>query len=347
MSFSIRRGFTLIELLVVIAIIAVLIALLLPAVQAAREAARRAQCVNNLKQLGLAIQNYHGTNGSLPPTGVDASLTTPTTTFVPGFIGTYGMKPRLLPFMEQSAAFNALNMFLNPNNDQGENDTVLTMQINTFLCPSDSNVPCGTKVLANGTGSGQIGYTSYPNNIGTLYFNNGGTFDGPAYILGAPSFGPVITLASILDGSSNTAIFSEWIRGMNETGSQGLHQIYNSSVTLPTTNTYVPLANYLNACEASTAIWAGYKGQIWLNEHCGEGGCYSHIMTPNLKACFFHNQVVQPDDTMVGPSSRHPGGVNVVLLDGSVRFIKNGVSRQTWWALATKAGNEVIDASAL
>jgi prepilin-type processing-associated H-X9-DG protein len=89
----------------------------------------------------------------------------------------------------------------------------------------------------------------------------------------------------------------------------------------------------------------GYQGQIWLNEYCGEGGCYSHINTPNLKACNFTDQGKVPGNTMIGASSYHSGGVNVAFLDGSVRFVKNSVSQQTWWALATMAGGEVIDAS--
>src|SRR4051794_38631224 len=168
-----RRGFTLIELLVVIAIIAVLIALLLPAVQAAREAARRSQCVNNLKQLGLAIQNYNDTNGCLPPTDTAAVFNSATAN-----ANDFGMKVRILPYLEQGPLYNAFNQSFQYNLVQ--NGTVSATTVNTFLCPSD-----GTTVnrgMSNYTGH-NFGDCNYGNNIGTSLSFNGGQIDGPAYVM--------------------------------------------------------------------------------------------------------------------------------------------------------------------
>jgi prepilin-type N-terminal cleavage/methylation domain-containing protein/prepilin-type processing-associated H-X9-DG protein len=342
-----RRGFTLIELLVVIAIIAVLIALLLPAVQAAREAARRSQCVNNLKQFGLAIQNYVDSNGAIPPTATTDPSGTP-----PQQTNNFGMKAKLLPYVEQTALYNALNQTFNAEaSPGGQNDTVVTSQVNVFLCPSDGNIPIGNYTFKNGTGARQVGYASYPNNIGTIFRNNGGMLDGPAYHMGTPAQGPTVTLASISDGLSNTVIFSEWVRGKNQSASPslGVHQVYVASLAFPTANTFVAPLTYLNACENSKTAYPNWdhKGMKWLNHACAEGGGYSHIMTPNLKACFFNNEGSQAGRTLVGASSNHPGGVNVAFLDGSVRFVKNSISHNTWWAVSTKAGGEIVDASSL
>ncbi len=356
MQYTLRRpnrGFTLIELLVVIAIIAVLIALLLPAVQAAREAARRMQCVNNLKQLGLAVQNYVSSNDSLPPTGDSTNKK------LYPYSNNFGMKTRILPFLEQSAMFNAINWSYiaepSPGNfGSGGNDTVVTAQINAFLCPSDGNIPAAMYKFRNGiSGSRQQGYTSYPNNIGTMFALNGGKINGPGYIIGQPSTGPVVRLANITDGLSNTAMFSEFIRGKNGTTQRGLFQIYPSSIAWPGTmngvNTYTYLLQIVNQCKNTFTASATYdhKGAKWFNDGCGEGGCYSHVMPPNLNACQFSGLLWPGGRTLVGASSNHPGGANVSFLDGSVHFVKNSVNPQTWWSIATMAGGEVISANSL
>jgi prepilin-type N-terminal cleavage/methylation domain-containing protein/prepilin-type processing-associated H-X9-DG protein len=340
-----RRGFTLIELLVVISNIAVLIALLLPAVQGAREAARRSQCTNNIKQLGLAVQSYINAVGALPPTA-----TTDPSGFPPQPTNNFGMKPRLLPYLEQQAMFNSLNMTYNAESATGENDTIVTLQINTFLCPSDANIPIGNYAFKNGSGSRQVGYGSYPNNIGTIFRNNGGKIDGPTYHMGTPNQGGTLSPSGVKDGFSNTAMFSEWVKGRNIPASDGaLSQVYVASLPFPKTNTVVPLLTYLNSCRNSTTVYPNWdhKGMKWMNQPCGEGGGYSHIMTPNLKACFFSGEGSEAGRTLVGASSNHSGGVNVGFLDGSVKFIKNSINQATWWAIATARGEETIDASSL
>jgi prepilin-type N-terminal cleavage/methylation domain-containing protein/prepilin-type processing-associated H-X9-DG protein len=316
-----RRGFTLIELLVVIAIIAVLIALLLPAVQAAREAARRVQCVNNLKQLGLAIQNYNDTNGSIPPTSNGAASS-----------NDFSMKGRMLPFMEQGVLFNALNMSFTYGSVQ--NTTVSYAKVNGFLCPSDPNVPDPT-----------WGNSDYPNNLGIIQIGGAnGLIDGPADRMAAASDGPTVTFSTIQDGLSNTVIFSEWVMGKNLAGAiPGPNVIYTSPVAQPTTYNQATFTATAASCQTSTTYFDDRKGVQWLNQLACRGGGYTHVMTPNTKACVF-NDGLHTDHTLTGASSFHPGGVNVLFLDGSVKFIKNSVSPTAWWAIATKAGGEVVGA---
>jgi prepilin-type N-terminal cleavage/methylation domain-containing protein/prepilin-type processing-associated H-X9-DG protein len=348
-----RRGFTLIELLVVIAIIAILIALLLPAVQAAREAARRSQCTNNLKQIGIAIQNYHDVNGALPPhsNNFQSSSTQPPS-------NDFSMKARIIPFLEQGATFFSFNMTFigaDPPNWTGH-----VMQINAFLCPSDTNIPSVAKPHPSIAGLSQLlGYASYANNIGTVFTNNGGKFDGPAYKMGDNFVhGPTLMLSHIVDGTSNTVIFSETVRGKGGSKEDGLHQIYSTQVPLQGApySYQDPDKAFVPGCLSSTTqfywdalpVIADRKGEAWYRHNNGEGGGYSHIMLPNTKSCFWKNDdQTHTFETMVCASAYHPGGVNVVMLDGSVRFVKNGVSPATWRAISTYNGGEVVSADSL
>jgi len=338
-----KRGFTLIELLVVIAIIAVLIALLLPAVQAAREAARRSQCVNNLKQLGLAVMNYESSHSILPSTCTYGAST----------IGNdFSMKGHIMPFLEQTQVYNAMNFLAAYNN--AINLTATSTKVAAFLCPSDAGTS-NRVIAADPSKTRTFAETNYGNNIGTSMSFTGGQFDGPAYSLGS-ALGAPVKLASIVDGTSNTAIFSEWTKGQNSSVNNPKWQVYNLNQSISWTNPLSPtitttlvdaVTQLKSACGQSTTVTMTTKGYSWLFYECGVGGGYSHIMTPNQKACQWSNLAGNPNGnakhaTLIGASSYHSGGVNIGLLDGSVKFIKDSISPLTWCALATKAGNEVI-----
>ena len=336
-----HRGFTLIELLVVIAIIAVLIALLLPAVQSAREAARRMQCTNNLKQIGLALHNYHSALGSFPPGGMVAPLTNwwvAQGLTWPGHFR-YSTLTMIMPFMEQGTGFNAMN-FLIPlydlnGDDMPQNTTVYSMQVKAFLCPSDVRdgieiefeMPCN---YAACSGNGLPGGFSLPASYGTpngLFYSNSGT-----------------TMANITDGSSNTAAFGESIIGTNSNippapaapnPQEIVVQLPSGITTFADTFTYIPLV--ASDCLASTNYrWD--RQTNWIDADYRHT-LYDHYMTPNSTTY----------DCLRGPMhgwrtarSRHPGGVNILFVDGSVHFIKNSINLVAWQAIGTVAGGEVV-----
>ncbi len=346
MKTSSRPGFTLIELLVVISIIAVLIALLLPAVQAAREAARRSQCVNNLKQIGLAIQNYISTNDALPPNGVDL-------TKQPAWYPDHSMKCRILGFLEQQALFNSINFSRSVNPSWGgdttyTNVTLSSTKVNAYLCPSDGN-PGDQSVFAT---VGGVNYTvassNYANTMGLAptYTNN--KENGPAYFLGQSIYNAsnVIGLANVTDGTSNSAIFSEFVKG-GGSGTNGTATRFTSLLGTTfeiswSTKTGTPYGDY-QVCQKATALEADNRGQFWTHQDNLRGGGYFHTNPPNTKSC---NGGWWPTGWMAA-TSFHPGGVNVAFLDGSVHFVKNSVNYVTWMAIGTIAGGEVISGDAL
>jgi prepilin-type N-terminal cleavage/methylation domain-containing protein/prepilin-type processing-associated H-X9-DG protein len=336
-----RPAFTLIELLVVIAIIAVLIALLLPAVQSVREAARRIQCTNNLKQIGLALHNYHSAVGSFPSGGWIASMTNwwvaQGLTWPGHFRCSFLLQS--MPFMEQGAGFNAMN-FLLPmydlnGDDMPQNTTVYSMQVKAFLCPSDvrdsieieSEMPCN---CAANTGNGLPGGFSLP-----AWYGNP---NGPFYSNSST------TMAGLIDGSSNTAFVGESIIGSNSNivpppnapnPQEIMVQLPSMISGFQDTWTYNPLDQA--SCVASTA----YRWDRQTNWIDGDyrHTLYDHFYPPNGATY----------DCLRGPMhgwrtarSRHPGGVNTLFADGSVHFIKNSINPVTWQGIATCAGGEVI-----
>ncbi|MCA1684556.1 MAG: DUF1559 domain-containing protein [Planctomycetia bacterium] len=334
-----RRGFTLIELLVVIAIIAVLIALLLPAVQAAREAARRAQCVNNLKQIGIGLHNYHDTVGAFP--------------FGVGEAGWnhWSATTMLLPYMEQTALFNAINFSYNLSPAAPGCPQNTTIQHNTvaFLnCPSDLDR------LTN-----PDGHTNYSANAGTMAnmysLAANGVFNQAAPPNGQFPGVPPVAIRDILDGTSQTVMFSERVKGIG-TNSATVDPTTPSSQILsvpkPAQPDQAPPVTYYNACRATTSKTAGFSvgasqaaGSQW---YCGNPytGRYNHVMPPNSRSCGYpYNGNSLATCGALTASSRHSGSVNALFGDGTVRGVKSSISNITWWALATRAGGEVVSSS--
>jgi prepilin-type N-terminal cleavage/methylation domain-containing protein/prepilin-type processing-associated H-X9-DG protein len=380
-----RRGFTLIELLVVITIIAVLIALLLPAVQSAREAARRASCTNNLKQIGLALHNYIAANETLPPSGSRHDYLPiygfPLNPVLPLYIrqNAWSMKSRILPYFEQGNLYNSINFDLDPVWSYGNtnytmtggwdpsNWTVRATVVTSYLCPSDT-APGNIVNLANTPDASR--QTNYPNNIGNNRHFYGGVPDGPAYFPGWDNkLRNPVSLASITDGSNNTAVFSEWIKGNGQDpllSTDGLGIVYSGALISPYQNVGFFNGEYLNAqlCSQRSLLRNfTWKGERWVAQDDGRGGFYSHTQLPNRRACIYDNLPVinvatrdlSPDlcqncndsfVTMIGASSNHPGGVNMLFMDGSVRWIKNSISYQAWHAIGSKDGAEVISGDA-
>ncbi len=314
-----RSAFTLIELLVVIAIIAILIGLLLPAVQKVREAAARMKCGNNLKQLGLAMHNHEGALGAFPQ-GRN------------GYPKVVSAPARLLAYVEQ----DNLQRLVDPDGTLavgGQNDTAAKNRVALFICPSDPQngvVPgsafFGTNYVAcNGTGA---------------TFDAGGNITGYMKIAeGNGVFAQIPTrIADITDGTSNTAAFSESLLGNGApiAGLPGVPQTIRLAVLeVSGGNDPTPAA-----CDAGSGVWNPRRGEQWINGHYGNT-LYNHFYTPNPAGKWdcgnaSHNK------GLTGPRSAHTGGVNLLLCDGSVRFIRDGVQIDTWRALATRTGGEVL-----
>jgi len=322
----------------------------LPAVQSAREAARRAQCTNNLKQIGLALHNYHAANNSFPlliGNGNDGLWHGPSVLVY------------ILPYMEQSPLENAFNYSVASVIGAAANFTIINNTVSSaneasYLCPSDKG---GFRQGSNYAASvgPQFLYDDGPNRgVGVGFFAAGasGTRNALAQALDCHTF----SIADIRDGTSNTVAFSEVLIGDNTAGAMNGAEVY-SGVPWPQSSPYGAGANqvmpsgannlntYIGLCNAARASRTNEqndRSSYWAAGRMHHGPLNGMLTTPNSKNADCNYYAAW--DQMYAMRSRHPGGVNGLLGDGSVRFFKDSIAQTTWWALGTRAGGETISA---
>ncbi len=348
-------GFTLIELLVVVAIIGTLVAFFLPAVQSARDAARRMQCANNLKQIGLALHNYHQNVGSFPMGGSKNNRKLNGDSY--DLWSIWSAHAAILPGLEQTPMFDAINFDFAPEIRDGVshpmNVTVNLAIVSTFLCPSDAR-------------AGQQNTCSYHGSYGTTTNDN---YPQTGGCTGLFTVEQSFAISACEDGTSSTVAFAEALVGDGLGYGRIGHNItdpsrYRGNVFMSATVTAPPGSRTDDAFQNKAAVLEGLetcavafqktnyiadqRGWRW-----GQGvtgfSMFNTIQTPNdhrypFGGCRFNGM---PDWNMdngfvYGASSNHPGGVNVLFADGGVRFIKDGIDRMVWWSLGTKANGDAI-----
>lgn len=333
--FAIEKAFTLVELLVVIAIIGVLIALLLPAVQSAREAARRTSCVNNMRQLAVAMHNYEGAIGHVPSLGGESD----------GLFDSFSPLARMLPYMENTQLHDLIN-FDSPTGHPrdpvvGDNIGVSKQPITEFRCASETELPV-REVTYLGGATAEVAGTNYGINLGTGIGNE----EGFAFNLLYPTDGiswknARLPLKRVTDGLSNTVAFAESINGdgvRDQPEFLGANLAAVRASPLGTLRFFADM-NDLETIKAFASRWDGKRMSEWLRASGSNGPVLNGYFQPNSAM----PDLIETVSLATGPRSYHPGGVNLSLCDGSTRFVSDDVDLIVFRALWSRAGAEVVE----
>lgn len=329
-----RSAFTLVELLVVIAIIAILISLLLPAIQRVREAASRLKCQNNLKQIGLAAHIYHSTFAKFPPGATPA----------PSSLSVQGL---LLPYLEQQAKYDLFDQRVNCFGTT-VNYPARIQEVTTYICPSDGS--SGAHVDEGpppGVSPAVTGRNNYYANAGAhgWWQDSSGSLKKPTNVMGMFASNSAVKLEQVADGTSSTILFAEILRSAepNHDRLDITFTTVGSGAWGPNPHTNVnnlaPINPALAAkCNAAAVTFNDRSG---LQYYYGlpVTAAYTHTVPPNYSGRDCYRP---PDQFHLASRSKHPGGVNVVLVDGSVRFVNDTIRPDIWQAFGTRCGGEAV-----
>ena len=341
-----RSGFTLVELLVVIAIIGILIGMLLPAVQMVRAAARRTSCANNIRQVALAFHNYESAFGEFPVNQIGPGVGSTSEGFGPGY---YSWMVPLLPYVEQNNVYDLFDLTVNNGDgddykvsDTHPNAAAVSTLISVFLCPSDEPNRNNSVILgsANPAPSNYVGNAGWPS-YATGYAGERiapGAHNGVIPLV-HPSDNVLwhgsseVGFQTIVDGSSNTALISERLiqPGNSADAINNGDDRLRSLHILERFETLPEIREQMSSTHAHV-FQSAHLGRSWSSGSPLVAPTYMHVQRPN-QLMGHYNTSIDEGDFVITPSSQHPGGVNLAMVDASVHFVANTVSEEVWWAV--------------